>query len=170
LLTGLTGSGKTTIGYALERRLFDEGRAATVIDGQNMRLGLNKDLRFSDQDRSENLRRMIEVARLMNQAGMICICAVLAPSQEWRERAREAIGADQFLLVHLDAPLEICMQRDVDGMYSRAAAGEIANFPGVSAAYDPPESPDLTLATDRMPVDQCVDQIRRLLLDRKIIT
>src|SRR5690606_7134743 len=96
LLTGLTGSGKTAVGYALERRLFDEGRVAMVIDGQNMRLGLNKDLDFSDEGRSENLRRMVEVARLLNQAGMLCICAFVAPNQEWRERARSAMGSEKF--------------------------------------------------------------------------
>jgi bifunctional enzyme CysN/CysC len=169
LLTGLTGSGKTTIGYALERRLFDDGRVATVIDGQNMRLGLNKDLDFTAEGRSENLRRTVEVARLLNQAGMVCICAFVAPDEELRQRAREAIGHESFLLVHLDAPPEICRQRDTDGMYARADAGEIANFPGVSAPYDPPQSADLTLQTDKLTVEQCVDRIMKLLVDRGIV-
>ncbi len=169
LLTGLTGAGKTTIGYALERRLFVEGRVATVIDGQNMRLGLNKDLDFSDEGRSENLRRTVEVARLLNQAGMLCICAFVAPSSDLRQRARDAIGPDRFLLVHLDAPLDVCRRRDPDGMYARADAGEIANFPGVSATYDKPESADLTLPTHELTVDKCVDQIMALLTARGVI-
>lgn len=169
LLTGLTGAGKTTIGYALERRLFDSGRVATVIDGQNMRLGLNKDLDFSPQGRSENLRRTVEVARLLNQAGMISICAFVAPDRELRAKAREAIGPERFLLIHLDAPVEVCRQRDTDGMYARADAGEITNFPGVSAPYDRPQNPDLVLPTHEWPIDQCVDAIIDLLEKRGII-
>jgi bifunctional enzyme CysN/CysC len=169
LLTGLTGAGKTTIGYALERRLFDEGRAVAVIDGQNMRLGLNKDLDFTDDGRSENLRRTVDVARLLNQAGMLCICAFVAPNRQWRQRARESMGAENFLLIHLDAPIEVCRQRDTDGMYARADAGEIANFPGVSAPYDPPQSADLAIRTDKASVDESVDQILKLLADRGIM-
>lgn len=169
LLTGLTGAGKTTIGYALERRLFDEGRIATVIDGQNMRLGLNKDLDFSPSGRSENMRRTVEVARLLNQAGMICICAFVAPDGELRQKAREAIGTDRFVLVHLDPPVEVCRQRDKDGMYAKADAGEIANFPGVSAEYDAPQNPDLVLPTHELSVDESVDKIMALLRENKVI-
>jgi bifunctional enzyme CysN/CysC len=169
LLTGLTGSGKTAIGYALERRLFDEGRVATVIDGQNMRLGLNKDLDFSDEGRAENLRRTVEVARLLNQAGMLCICAFVAPNREWRQRARSFMGSENFLMIHLDAPLEVCRARDTEGMYAKADAGEIVNFPGVSAPYEPPSSPDLSLRTDQLSVDECVDRIMRLLAERGIV-
>jgi bifunctional enzyme CysN/CysC len=168
-LTGLTGAGKTTIGYALERRLFDEGRVATVIDGQNMRLGLNKDLDFSDEGRSENLRRTMEVARLLNQAGMICICAFVAPSRAWRQRARQLMGDEQFLMIHLDAPVEVCRQRDTDGMYAKADSGEIANFPGVSAPYEPPQSADLALPTDQLNVDESVERIMKLLVQHGII-
>ena len=169
LLTGLTGAGKTTIGYALERRLFDQGRVATVIDGQNMRLGLNKDLDFSDHGRTENLRRTIEVARLLNQAGMISICAMVAPSSDARSRAKEIVGELPFLVVHLDAPVEVCRRRDSDGMYAKADAGEIANFPGVSAPYEAPDSPDLTLRTDEASVEECVDQILDLLIRRGVM-
>lgn len=169
LLTGLTGSGKTTTSYALERRLFETGRVATVIDGQNLRLGLNRDLGFSEQDRSENLRRTIEVAKLFNEAGLICICAFVAPTEGLRQKARELVGNDRFLLVHLDAPLEVCRKRDTEGMYEKADAGEIQNFPGVSLAYEPPVSADLTLPTDEWSVDQCVDRIIKELVDRKWI-
>jgi bifunctional enzyme CysN/CysC len=163
LLTGLSGSGKTTIAYALERRLFETGRAATVLDGQAMRLGISKDLGFSFEDRSENLRRGAEVARIINQAGLICVCAFAAPSEEVRQRAAEVIGRERFLVVHAAAPLELCRSRDQHGLYAKAAAGEIANFVGVSAPYEPPAHPDLTLATDQLPVEESVQRIMALL-------
>jgi bifunctional enzyme CysN/CysC len=169
LLTGLTGAGKTTIAYALERRLFEAGRSAYVLDGQNMRLGISRDLGFSEIDRSENLRRSVEVARLMNDAGLICICALLAPSESVRQKAREAIGDDRFLEIYLSAPLEVCRRRDTEGMYAKADAGQIAEFPGVSAPYDVPTSPDLTLPTHELSVEECVNRIVGLLESRKLI-
>jgi bifunctional enzyme CysN/CysC len=169
LLTGLTGAGKTTIAYALERRLFEDGCAATVLDGQTLRLGISKDLGFTLEERSENLRRGAEVAKLMNDAGLICICAFLAPEESVRQRAREVIGADRFLVVHLSAPLEVCRQRDRDGHYALADKGEIANFPGVSAPYDTPEKPDLVLPTHEMRVQECVESIVRLLKERGVV-
>ncbi len=168
LLTGLTGAGKTTIAYALERQLFDLGRAAVVIDGQNMRLGLSKDLGFSDDDRSENLRRSVEVARMFNDAGLICICAFVAPHRQVRQRVRDVLGPDQYLLVHLDAPLETCRQRDSAGLYAKAEAGEITNFPGISAPYEPPSDADLTLRTDQTSVEECVDRILALLRSQRV--
>ena len=149
LLTGLTGAGKTTLAYALERRLFDAGRQVMVLDGENLRLGISRDLGFSSVERSENLRRAAEVARLANQSGLICICSLLAPSEAVRERVRETIGAERFLEVYLSAPLEVCRARETGGMYARADAGEIARFPGVSAPYDVPAAPDLVLPTAR---------------------
>jgi len=169
LLTGLTGSGKTTIGYALERRLFETGRVATMIDGQNLRLGLNRDLGFSDHERSENLRRTMEVARLFNRAGLVCIAAFVAPTEELREKARDLAGAEQFLLVHMDTPIEVCRQRDRRGMYAKADAGELQHFPGVSAPYEPPKSADITLQTASMSIEACVDEIIRVLVERKFI-
>jgi bifunctional enzyme CysN/CysC len=168
-ITGLTGAGKTTIAYALERRLFDEGRTAMVLDGQNMRLGLSKDLGFSKEDRSENLRRSYRVARMLNDAGIISICSFVAPDAEVRQRVREGIGEDRFILVHLSAPIDVCRTRDADGLYARADAGEIGNFPGVSAPYEPPDVADLVLPTHQVGVDVCVDQIMKLLTDRKLI-
>ncbi|MDG2382777.1 MAG: sulfate adenylyltransferase subunit CysN [Pirellulaceae bacterium] len=169
LLTGLTGSGKTTLAYALERRLFDQGRAAMVVDGQNLRLGLNKDLGFSQEDRSENLRRTVEVSRLLNAAGMISICAFVAPNRAVRQRFREAFPQDQFMLVHLAAPIEVCRERDSEGMYAKAESGEVENFPGVSIEYEPPRNSDLTLSTDKISVEQCVDEIMELLTAREAI-
>ena len=169
LLTGLTGAGKTTIAYAVERRLFDLGRAATVLDGQNMRLGISKDLGFTAEERSENLRRSAEVAKLINDAGLICLAAFVAPEESVRQRVREVIGPERFLVVHLSAPVEVCRQRDADGHYPQADSGQIKNFPGVSAPYEPPLQPDLVLPTHEWSVKKCVDAIMELLQQRGII-
>lgn len=166
LITGLTGSGKTSVAYALERRLFDMGRSSFVLDGVNMRRGLTKELGFTAEERSENLRRSSEVAKLMNGAGLICICAFVAPSEEVRQKAAQAIGSDQFLTIHLDAPVNICRERDDDGMYAKADAGEISNFPGVSSEYEPPVDPALKLNTAVLSVDECVDRIIALLEEK----
>jgi bifunctional enzyme CysN/CysC len=163
LLTGLTGAGKTTTAYALERRLFADGRAVAVLDGQNMRRGISRDLGFTSDDRSENLRRSAEVARLFNDAGMICIAAFVAPDESVRQRAAEVVGRDRFLIVHLDCPVELCRTRDVDGQYRLADSGDIGMFPGVSSEYEVPVTPDLSLSTDRTSVRECVEAIMTLL-------
>jgi bifunctional enzyme CysN/CysC len=169
LLTGLSGAGKTTTAHALERRLFDQGRAVTVLDGSNMRLGVSKDLGFTAAERSENLRRSAELAKLMNDNGLICVCAFMAPSQDVRNKAKALIGADRFLVVHLDAPVEVCRVRDQEGLYGAADRGEISDFPGVSHAYEPPLEPDLVLPTHELTVDRCVDAILELLEQREVI-
>ena len=159
LLTGLSGSGKTTIAYALERRLFDMGRAVTVLDGRQMRQTISKGLGFTSAERSENLRRSIDVARFMNEAGMICICAFMAPSAAVREKARQAVGADRFVEVYVSAPLEVCREREGGGMYAKADAGEIPDFPGVSAPFDVPAHADVSVDTSKLTVEECVDRI-----------
>jgi bifunctional enzyme CysN/CysC len=159
LLTGLSGSGKTTVAYALERRLFEMGLAVTVLDGRQMRQTLSKGLGFTSAERSENLRRSIDVARFLNEAGLICICSFVAPSAAVREKARQAVGRDRFVEVYVSAPLDVCRERDTEGMYARADAGEIPDFPGVSAPYDAPAQPDLTVDTGRSSVAECVEQI-----------
>lgn len=169
LLTGLTASGKSSIAQALERRLFDCGYLSVVLDGQNLRRGLSKDLGFSADDRSENLRRGAEIARLLNDSGLICIAAFVAPSEEVRQKVKQVVGPDRFLVVHVSAPIEVCRQRDQAGHYRQADEGLIAQFPGVSAPYEPPLDPDLVLQTDVYDVDQCVDQLMRLLAERGII-
>jgi bifunctional enzyme CysN/CysC len=169
LLTGLTGSGKTTISYALERKLFDRGRVAYVLDGQNMRRGISKDLGFTAEERSENLRRSAEVAKLFNEAGLICIAAFVAPDEQVRSRAKELIGSERFITVYLKASIEVCRKRDVDGHYKLADAGEIANFPGVTAPFEEPKQPDLVLETDKISVEECVRQIVSLLEAKKVL-
>ena len=169
LLTGLTGTGKTTIAYALERRLFDQGRVSTVLDGQSMRKGISKDLGFTAEERSENLRRSAEVAKVINDAGIICVAAFVAPNEEIRQKAATVVGEDRFLTVHLTAPLAVCRERDPEGHYALADSGEIANFPGVSAPYEDPLSPDLVLPTDAITVDECVDRIMDLLEQRSFV-
>jgi len=168
LLTGLAGSGKSTLAYALERRLFDMGRAVCVLDGQNMRRGISRDLGFTADDRSENLRRSAEVAKLMNDAGLICITAFLSPREKVRQKAADVVGRERFLVVHLNAPIDVCRQRDQEGMYGAADEGEIANFPGVSAPYEEPVAADLVLGTHELDVDECIARMMQLLADRGV--
>jgi bifunctional enzyme CysN/CysC len=131
-----------------------------------MRLGISKDLGFSAGERSENLRRSVEVAKLFNDAGIICIGAFVAPDEAVRQKAAERIGADRFLVVHLAAPIEVCRSRDTDGHYALADTGEFANFPGVTAPYEPPAQPDLVLPTHEWAVSRCVDALVQLLESR----
>jgi bifunctional enzyme CysN/CysC len=169
LITGLSGSGKSTTAYGLERKLFSEGRAVAVLDGQNMRQGISKDLGFTAPERSENLRRSVEVAKLMNDAGLITVAAFAAPEAVVRKKAAKVVGADRFLVVYLSAPVEVCRERDQEGLYDAADRGEIANFPGVSAPYDEPTDADMVLATDKLTVAEVIDQIVGLLKERKFI-
>jgi bifunctional enzyme CysN/CysC len=169
LLTGLTGSGKTTLAYAVERRLFNEGRAVVVLDGQNMRRGISKDLGFTADERSENLRRSAEVAKLFNDAGIIVLAAFVAPDESVRQKAAAAIGPDRFLVVHLSAPLEVCRQRDTEGHYKLADSGDMPLFPGVSSPYEPPARPDLVLETDKLAIEQCVESLLTFLQSRGVL-
>lgn len=162
-LTGLSGAGKSTIACALERRLLDDGHAAYVLDGDNVRHGLNRDLGFSPRDRAENIRRIAEVARLLNDAGLIVITAFISPYREDREMAREIIGSAAFLEVHVNTPIEVCEGRDPKGMYKLARAGELPAFTGVSAPYEPPPEPLCLIDTATCSVDDCVDRLLGLL-------
>jgi bifunctional enzyme CysN/CysC len=166
LLVGLTGSGKSRIAYGLERRLWDEGRAVTVLYGQNMRQGLNRDLGFTADDRSENLRRSAEVAKLMNEAGLITIAAFVAPHEEVREKAKQLIGRDRVMEVYCTAPMEVLRARDHSGAYRMADEGKIAQMPGVTAAFEEPKTPDLVLETDKINVDESVSRIVELMKAR----
>jgi len=170
LLTGLTGSGKASVAFALERKLFDAGCAVTVLHGANMRLGLCRDLGFTADDRSENLRRSAEVARIINDAGLICIAAFVAPHEAVRQKARQVVGAERFVEVFLTAPIDVLRQRDQSGSYALADAGKILQFPGVSAAFEEPTNPDLILHTDKTSVEAAVQTILELLRQRGFIS
>ena len=159
LITGLTAAGKSTLATALERELFDRGKVSIRLDGENVRLGISRDLGFSAQDRSENLRRVSEVARLVNNQGLIAIAALVAPDGDVRGRAKTLVGGDRYLEVFVDTPIGVCRDRDPNGMYEAADRGEISGFPGVSAEYDRPTDMDLRLDTSRQDVDECVGRI-----------
>jgi bifunctional enzyme CysN/CysC len=169
LLTGLSAAGKTTIATALSRRLFDLGKTAIRLDGENVRLGISRDLGFSAQERSENLRRVSEVARLMNNQGFIAVAALAAPKASVRDRARELIGTERYVEIFVDTPIEVCRERDPNGLYEAADRGDIPQFPGVSATYERPTDMDLRLDTSQQDVVECVEQIIALLTERGLL-
>ncbi len=158
-LTGLSGSGKSSIAKEVERCLFESGRHVYVLDGDNLRFGLNRDLSFSKSDRTENIRRAAEVARLFNDAGTIVLVPVISPFKEDRESARKVIGEDRFCEVHVSTPIDVCESRDRKGLYKKARAGEIEEFTGISSPYEPPESPFLRLDTAGRTVDECAEDL-----------
>lgn len=165
-LTGLSGSGKSSIAERLEQRLHTEGFHTYRLDGDNLRLGLNRDLAFSEADRAENIRRIAEVARLFNQAGLIVLAPVIAPFQTDRQHAAGIIGADRFFEVYVDTPLEVCEERDVKGLYQKARAGEIPDFTGISSPYEPPPTPTLRLTTVGRTVEESADVVFRAIAAR----
>ncbi len=169
LLTGLTGSGKTVIGHAVERKLFESGRAVAMIDGEAVRRGLSRDLGYTADDRSENLRRSAHLAHTVNDAGLICIASFVAPSEEVRQKVRKLVGEKRFLVVHVATPIEVCRNQDTKGQYARADAGELRNFPGVTASYEAPPDPDLVLDAAEQSIDQCADAVVELLKSKGII-
>lgn len=158
-LTGLSGSGKSTLAFSLENQLLADSHACCVLDGDNMRHGLCRDLGFSHTDRTENIRRVAEVAHLMNEAGLIVVTAFISPYHADREQARTVIGADRFVEVFLNTPLAECENRDPKGLYRRARAGEIPCFTGVSDVYEAPERPTLSLDTASLTVEDSIQTI-----------
>jgi adenylylsulfate kinase len=156
-LTGLSGSGKSTIGLALEKRLFQENFIAQLLDGDNIRSGINKNLGFSEEDRKENIRRIAEIAKLYLSSGIITINSFISPTAETRNIAKEIVGDGDFLEIYINAPMATCESRDVKGLYKKARAGEIQGFTGVNQAYEEPENPALELRTDLLSVDEAVD-------------
>ncbi len=158
-LTGLSGSGKSTIAFALERQLIHLGKVAFPLDGDNVRHGLCKDLGFSPADRVENIRRIGEVAALFAEAGLLVITSFISPYRTDRGLARQVAGPGRFIEVFIDAPLEVCEKRDPKGLYKKARAGEITDFTGISAPYEAPEKPELTLPTGNLSVDACVEAV-----------
>ncbi len=163
-LTGLSGSGKSTIAQHLERRLFEAGYFPLVLDGDNIRTGINNNLGFSPEDRLENIRRIAEVAKLFLQAGVITLVSFISPERRMRALAKTIIGESDFLEVFVNAPVEVCERRDVKGLYAKARKGEIQGFTGIDAPYEAPESPDLELRTDELSLEESVEQLYRFLL------
>lgn len=170
LFTGLSGSGKSTIAKGVERALFDKGRLSIVLDGEDLRRGLSRDLGYSAAERSENLRRSAHIARLLNESGFICLAALIAPDAEERERAKELIGNERFVEVFVDAPVDVCQIRDPRGHYREAEQGDFPSLPGAAAVYEPPENPDLVLLTNEKTVDQCIAEVVDFLRQKKFVS
>jgi len=167
--TGLSGSGKSTLAHAVEEELHQKGCKTFVLDGDNVRHGLSADLRFSDEDRKENLRRIGEISKLFVEAGNIVLTAFISPFREGRGRVRSLMPHGDFLEVYIDCPIEVCEERDVKGLYRRARAGEVKKFTGISSPYEPPEKPELTVSTDQETLEESVQKILSLLKERSII-
>lgn len=167
--TGLSGAGKTTLARAVEERLFHAGCQAVLLDGDSLRQGLCADLGFSPEDRSENLRRAGEAARLFAEAGIIVLAAFISPFNADRERVRARLPAGGFIEVHCDCPLAVCEQRDVKGLYRRARAGEVAQFTAISSPYEAPLNPELALDTSRLGIPECVERVLARLRERAVI-
>ena len=164
--TGLSGSGKSTVAVALERELSARGRLSRILDGDNVRSGINSDLGFSEADRRENIRRIAEVCKLFTDTGIVTLAAFVSPSSVLRELAREIVGPDRFFEIYVSTPLEECERRDVKGLYAKARSGAIAGFTGVTAPFEEPENPALRLDTTNLSVEECVRRILRAILPR----
>ncbi len=156
-MTGLSGAGKTTIAQHFELALNKRGYLTQVLDGDNIRSGINNNLGFSEEDRYENIRRISEVSKLLMDSGIICINSFISPTNEIREMAKNIIGEENFIEVFVDAPIEVCEQRDVKGLYEKARRGEIKNFTGIDSPFDVPDDADIILHTDKLSVDECVE-------------
>jgi adenylylsulfate kinase len=168
--TGLSGSGKSTLANELDWRLFERGVGSYVLDGDNIRHGLNSDLGFSPEDRTENIRRIGEVAKLFVDAGMVALTAFISPYREDRDRVRKLMARPgDFMEVHVHAPLEVCEERDPKGLYRKARAGEIPEFTGISAPYEEPTAPELVVNTAEVGVDGCVETVLALLVERGVV-
>lgn len=161
--TGLSGSGKSTVAIALERELQKRGLLCRILDGDNIRSGINKGLGFTAEDRRENIRRIAEVAKLFVDTGIITIAAFISPSNDLRRMASDIIGAEDFKEVYISTPLEVCEARDVKGLYAKARRGEIKNFTGISAPFEAPEHPALSIDTSKVSLEDSVKQILALL-------
>jgi len=158
-LTGLSGSGKSTIAEALERKLYNNGYFPQVLDGDNIRSGINSNLGFSIEDRTENLRRISEVAKLYLNTGVVVISSFISPTQASRDKAKELIGEDDFLEIFINTPLAVCEARDVKGLYKKARKGEIKGFTGIDSPYEPPINPSLEIKTDQLSLEESVEKI-----------
>ena len=164
--TGLSGSGKSTIAIALERELQNRGLLCRILDGDNIRSGINNNLGFSEEDRVENIRRIAEVGKLFVDTGLITIAAFISPNNRLREMAANIIGKNDFVEVYVSTPLEECERRDVKGLYAKARRGEIKNFTGISAPFEEPAHPDLSLDTSKLSLEESVMKLLDLIIPR----
>jgi len=168
--TGLSGSGKSTIANALEKRLFAMGRHTMVLDGDNVRHGLNRDLGFTEADRVENIRRVSEVSQLMIEAGLITLVSFISPFRSERDMARERVGDGKFLEIFVDTPLNVAEDRDVKGLYKKARAGEIKNFTGIDSPYEAPENPEITINTIDQTPEEAAEIIIKYLMEKGFLS
>jgi len=167
--TGLSGSGKSTLAHAVEEKLFEQGIRTFVLDGDNVRQGLCKDLGFTDADRTENIRRIGEVSKLMLDAGIMVMTAFISPFRKDRKIVRELVKEGDFIEIYCKTPLSVCEERDPKGLYKKARAGQIPEFTGISSPYEEPENPELIIETGSKSVDQCVVEITRYLKNKNIV-
>lgn len=155
--TGLSGSGKSTLAIALERRLFDQGYHVVILDGDNIRTGINNNLSFTAEDRAENIRRIAEVAKLYLNNGIVCIVSFISPTRDMRDMAKQIIGTSDFVETFIDTPLEICEARDVKGLYKKARAGQIMDFTGIHAPYEAPLNPEIHIKTENATIAESLE-------------
>ena len=165
-MVGLSGSGKSTLARSFEQNLHKAGYMTQLLDGDNLRVGINNNLGFSPEDRIENIRRAAEVSKLFANCGIITICSLISPTKEIRDMAKNIIGKEQFYEVFVNCPLEVCEQRDVKGLYAKARRGEIKDFTGISAPFEAPESPDLELRTDLDNLETCQTKLLNAVLPK----
>ena len=168
--TGLSGSGKSTIAHALEEKLFQKGCRTFVLDGDNVRHGLNSNLDFSEKGRTENIRRISEVSKLMMESGLIVMTAFISPFSKDRDEARKLISNDDFIEIYCKASLETCEARDVKGLYKRARAGEIKNYTGIDSPYEKPEKPELVIDTDQQSLEESISNILDFLKSNGVVS
>ena len=164
-MVGLSGSGKSTLARALENSLHEEGYLTQLLDGDNMRTGINNNLGFSPEDRTENIRRAAETAKLFMNAGLVTICSFISPTDEIRKMAKEIIG-DGYVEVYVDCPVEVCEERDVKGLYAKARKGEIPDFTGVSAPFDAPKNPEVAVDTANQTLEQSHQELVKAIIER----
>ena len=162
--TGLSGSGKSTLAIALERELYNSGILCRILDGDNIRTGINNNLGFTEADRVENIRRIAEVAKLFVDCGVVTIAAFISPTEQIRQMAADIIGKDDFFEIYVNTPLEVCEERDVKGLYKKARQGEIKNFTGISAPFEAPLNPTITIDTSACSLEESVNLIKKIII------
>ena len=164
--TGLSGSGKSTVAMGVERELHAQGILCRILDGDNVRAGINNNLGFSAEDRIENIRRIAEIGKLFVQTGVVTLACFVSPTNDIRQMAREIVGKEDFLEVYISTPIEECERRDVKGLYARARKGEVKNFTGISAPFEAPVSPDIAIDTSKIPLEESVRTLTELIIQR----